>query len=177
MTSKQQHRVRETPVRQPTPARARRSASATQNQVHGNAVNLALSVLMERFHELPQADRDDVVELFQGLNATSDPEEIASIVRALSEIMAQEPLVFIPLPREEEMPPRLAEWVGIVAKNIQEQRKKKRLTQIQLAELSGIPQSYISRLENAEHSATHFTLEKLAKALGINVGTLDPWGD
>ena len=48
------------------------------------------------------------------------------------------------------------------------------MSQSELAKLAGIPQPHLSRLENAEHSPTHKTLTKIAIALGIPVGDIDP---
>lgn len=72
---------------------------------------------------------------------------------------------------------RLKAWAEHVGRKIQELRKAAGLTQVQLAERAGLPQSHISRLENAEHSATNLTLEKLAGALGVSVGDIDPCAD
>jgi ribosome-binding protein aMBF1 (putative translation factor) len=71
-------------------------------------------------------------------------------------------------------PPRLKEWMGLVAGRIREARKGAGLTQEELAERTGLPQSHISRLERGEHSPSHLTLEKLAKGLQVPLSRLDP---
>ena len=143
-------------------------------------VILAMSVLLDRIRTLPKPDRDDLYELFQGMAQTDDAEEMANIRRAIEEILAQSPVEVIPMPmpmRDTTMPPRLKSWAEHVGKKIKELRKDAGLTQAQLAEKAGLPQSHISRLENAEHSATNLTLAKIAAALGVDVGKLDPCSD
>jgi len=51
------------------------------------------------------------------------------------------------------------------------------MTQQQLAEKAGLPQSHISRLEAGMHSPSHKTLEKIAAAMEIAMGDLDPAAD
>ena len=51
------------------------------------------------------------------------------------------------------------------------------MTQTDLAKKAGLPESHISRLENAEIRATNLTLVKIAKALGVSVGDIDPCTD
>ena len=56
---------------------------------------------------------------------------------------------------------------------IKELREKRRLSQSELAELSGVSRPTISRLENDEDvETTTGTLEKLAKALDVSIRTL-----
>ena len=56
---------------------------------------------------------------------------------------------------------------------IKELREKRRLSQDELAELSGVSRPTISRLESSEDvETTTGTLEKLAKALGVSIRTL-----
>ena len=56
---------------------------------------------------------------------------------------------------------------------IQEIREKKRLSQAELAELSGVSRATIIRIESADNVVINTkTLEKLASALGVSVRTL-----
>lgn len=55
---------------------------------------------------------------------------------------------------------------------LREVRKASGMTQHQLAERSGVPQSTISEAERGAANLTLATLEKLADALGVNVSTL-----
>jgi len=56
---------------------------------------------------------------------------------------------------------------------VRELRKAMKLTQDQLADLSGVDQGNISKLERGETKGVDFrTLEKLADALGVDAGFL-----
>nr|WP_206760926.1 helix-turn-helix transcriptional regulator [Vibrio vulnificus] len=57
----------------------------------------------------------------------------------------------------------------VVGKKIKEIRKKKALTIQELAEISGVSEGHISRLENGLKSPTISTLEKLANALDVPI--------
>ena len=75
---------------------------------------------------------------------------------------------------EEPPGPGLQNWLDYVSKRIRELREKAGWTQEDLAQKTGLPQSHISRLENGKHSPAHATLEKIAAALGVGVGEIDP---
>ncbi len=141
---------------------------------------LALSVLIDRIGSLPQVDCEELFELLQDWRKADDPEERRSIQRAMEEVLAQIPAEVRPLEptgHEASMSRGLKARADRVGKRIRELRERAGLTQTVLAEKAGLPQSHISRLENAEHSATHMTLEKIARALGVRVGDIDPCGD
>lgn len=56
---------------------------------------------------------------------------------------------------------------------IKELREKRKLSQTELAELSGVSRPTISRLESGEDVVINSrTLEKLSKALGVSIKTL-----
>ena len=137
---------------------------------------MALSVLIDRIGSLPKADRDDLFELIQEWRQAEEPEAQRDIRRAIEEIVAQLPIRAKPFLSEGDKPLArgLKAWAEHVGRRIRDLREKAALTQVQLAEKAGLPQSHISRLENAEHSATNMTLEKIAKALGVEVSDLDP---
>jgi transcriptional regulator with XRE-family HTH domain len=59
-----------------------------------------------------------------------------------------------------------------MAQRIRDWRTKRKLTQRQLAELSGVSREYIARIELGQHDPTLSTIEKLAKALGVKVAKL-----
>lgn len=142
-------------------------------------VILALSVLSERIRSLSKADRDDLFELAQAWRLAEDPEEIQSIQRAMEEILAQVPLTSRVLNLSEDKPLAggLQRWAEHVGRRIQEEREQAGLTQTELAQRTGLPQSHISRIENAKHSPTHATLSKIASALNRRVEDIDPCTD
>lgn len=55
---------------------------------------------------------------------------------------------------------------------IKEIREKKGITQLELAEQVGITQVYLSYIENGHKTPTLKTLQKLAKALDVDIGEL-----
>ena len=59
-----------------------------------------------------------------------------------------------------------------VAQKLKSKRKEKRLTQIQLAELSGVSQQAISFIESSRNTPTEGTLRLLAKALNCPISEL-----
>jgi transcriptional regulator with XRE-family HTH domain len=56
-----------------------------------------------------------------------------------------------------------------VGGNIQKVRKKKGITQDQLAEISGLNRAHLYRLESGRQSMTLRTLKIIAEALGVPV--------
>lgn len=59
-----------------------------------------------------------------------------------------------------------------VSENLRNLRKKKKLTQQELARISGVSQQAISFLENGRNTPNHGTLELLAEALDCTVSEL-----
>lgn len=57
----------------------------------------------------------------------------------------------------------------ILAYQFKDWRKKKNLTQSQLAEKTGIEKGQISRIENGKYNLTLATINKIAAALGAKV--------
>ncbi len=57
-------------------------------------------------------------------------------------------------------------------KNVQEQRKVQQLSQEQLAELAGVHRTYIGMIERAEKNITLLNIEKISKALKVNISVL-----
>ncbi|MDR3619872.1 MAG: helix-turn-helix transcriptional regulator [Paludisphaera borealis] len=105
-------------------------------------------------------------------------DRIRSLSTAL-EILSQAPSRSTPMPLGDDAPmkPGLKKWADHVGGKIRELRERAGLNQSELAEKAGLTQSHVSRLENAAHSATHVTLEKIATALGVPVADIDPRAD
>jgi len=59
--------------------------------------------------------------------------------------------------------------IGATIKNL---RKRKGLQQFELAERSGISQTYLSQIENGSRSATFDTLEKICETLDVPLSIL-----
>lgn len=138
-------------------------------------VALALSIIVDRFRSLPKSDRDEMFELLMELKNTDDDEEKRGIQRAMEEILAQIPIGVRSMPLDHRPMTRgLHAWAQHVGQTIKRLREQANMTQIELAEKAGLTQSHVSRIENAEHSPTHFTLDKIAKALSVEIRELDP---
>jgi len=60
----------------------------------------------------------------------------------------------------------------LLGTRIREMRKKRRLTQVMLAETSGIPQSHMSSIERGAMLPNLVTLFRLAAALNCKVSSL-----
>jgi len=57
-------------------------------------------------------------------------------------------------------------------KNVQKYRKEKQISQEKLAELADLHRTYIGMIERAEKNITLRNIEKIAKALGIEIKDL-----
>lgn len=138
----------------------------------------AVRALAQSIKRLSPPDFDELLDLVRHLRQADDQEEYDSWVRAIEELLEPQPARAEPFPLEDEpMPTGLKKWAEHVGGRIRELRNKAGMTQVDLARAAGLTQSHVSRLENAEHSATHLTLTKIAKALGVAVGEIDPCTD
>lgn len=61
-----------------------------------------------------------------------------------------------------------------IANQLMTLRHERKLTQKQLSQASGIPQSEISRIETGEANPTYATLSALAEPFGVKVGFFVP---
>jgi ribosome-binding protein aMBF1 (putative translation factor) len=77
----------------------------------------------------------------------------------------------------EDTKSRVNDYHQRVGDQIRKRRIAKGLTQTALAKKAGIPQSHVSRLEAGQHTPTHVTIKKLAKALNTQPRMLDPGFD
>ena len=57
----------------------------------------------------------------------------------------------------------------MIGDKIRELREKRKLTQIELAKLAGISNTYLSDIERGRVNPSLKTLDKLARALGIKI--------
>ena len=60
----------------------------------------------------------------------------------------------------------------IFGNNVQRYRKNLQLSQEKLAELAGVHRTYIGMIERAEKNITLCNMEKIAKALGVEIKEL-----
>ena len=59
-----------------------------------------------------------------------------------------------------------------VVQRVQELRKKRNLSQEQLADMAGVHRTYIGMVERAEKNITLRNIKKIAKALDVNIKEL-----
>jgi DNA-binding XRE family transcriptional regulator len=137
------------------------------------ALTMAIAVLVERIRNLPEEDRDELFKLSKLLIAPKNEEEGRCAVLAFREILDQGKGRVDSFFAEEE-PIGLDGWIEFVSKKIKTAREDARLTQSDLEEKTGLPQSHISRLENGVHSPSASTLAKIADATGKPLSYFDP---
>ncbi len=146
--------------------------------VESKYVDIIVTYLMEQIRQLPRESVDDFVTLLKTLNQPeTSTEEQEEILETMREILYPESLGKIHFGRPESVtntPENLHKRSRHVGNTIKKYRSQKGMTQAALAKRSDLPQSHISRLEQGTHSPSMKTLEKIAKALKIQVGNLDP---
>lgn len=144
------------------------------------------SVRRPNLHEDEKARIASLVELCFAYERESDPEEKANILRTLEEISANEPL---------ELPTETVEkWEGKLEASSADFRKAKRKldgrreafqkiyfslrakaglqTQEAVAKKAGLRRSYVAVIESGDHYPQQKTMQKLAKAFGVDVTEL-----
>ena len=62
---------------------------------------------------------------------------------------------------------KTSEYIALIARSIQEQRRIQGLTQKQLADKLSVSQAMVSKWENGEENFTAATLVKISSALGL----------
>jgi DNA-binding XRE family transcriptional regulator len=118
-----------------------------------------------------------LIDLFQ--NDTFDPEnseELIEIGEAINELFSDEtPRLVKGLISSQDPEIRKAEeWFKGLGQAIRRLRRQKRWTQKELAQRSGLSQTAISRFENGTLAPGSRGIERIAKALGVHPGEIDP---
>lgn len=134
---------------------------------------MVVAILLDRIAHLPKDAKDDLAELMTLLSKSVSQEERDEIMVAMKELIQPTLIGGLVQGAMPKAGSDLAARTLHLGQKIRELRAKKSLTQADLAELSGLPQSHISRLEVGKHSPSHMTLEKIAKALGVEVHDID----
>ena len=60
----------------------------------------------------------------------------------------------------------------IFGRNVQKYRKEKQVSQERLAEIAGVHRTYVGMIERAEKNITLRNMEKIAKALNVEIKDL-----
>lgn len=136
---------------------------------------------------LTASDKVDVFDVLLNLLIdTPNTVQLTESYRLMQEIIAGRREDTSPVDMPQSHDDRIAKtdepvdyhnWKQWVGGKIQELRAEKKWTQEDLAKKSGLPQSHISRIERFKLSPSRRTVERLAKAFGVPVGTLDPTVD
>lgn len=140
--------------------------------------DVMVAFVIERFKQMSAETYADIFTLLKEITdpqtSERDQQEIFSTIREIlfPELIGE--LQAGPLGFDGPVPERVQKRTDHVSKKIKQKREEQRLTQAQLAEKSGLQQSHICRLESGKHSPSYKTLEKIASALGITIGDLDP---
>ena len=142
--------------------------------IHGQAMTMALAILSERIRSLSKEDKVDLYDLLKEIPNAETHEELEEVVIGMKEILDQEPVQLSTLDFTENNGNGLQTWIDFVRGRIKQKREASGPTQTQLAKKSGLPQSHISRLEAGKHSPSRATLERIANALGVALDELDP---
>ena len=129
---------------------------------------------------LPSETAEDLVELFRQHSEELDPEIKSDIAQTIQEILMPD-MLNVELRKEfelgkesPEVRDRLSKYRMRVGDQIVHWRKERELSQEALADMAGISQSHICRLETGVHVPTFETIEKIAVALDIEPSKLDP---
>lgn len=141
------------------------------------AVEKALLV----FRNLPPQKRERVAKMLELLETAESAEEGQEIAKAITEVLAKAAGHMPPggqvIDLEHGVSDRAKATVRGYYRNIgnaiRTHREKMGLTQKQLAEASGLPQSHISRLEAGLHAPTQITIRKIAEGLNVDPGQID----
>lgn len=137
---------------------------------------LIVSYVIHRFAKLSKESLSALMDLVPELRDCDSAETYREIADTMREILFPNEMIGN-LQKQESRPPlterlqKRSEWIGKIIKAL---REEKDWTQDKLAEESELPQSHISRLEKGKHSPSRRTLERIAKALGVDLRELDP---
>lgn len=134
--------------------------------------------LLKRFKELPNESLKDIVSLMEMItNPETVPKERDDIYETIREILFPQLIGTVCIGHAgqvEHTPDNVQERINWVGTTVKRRREEKGFTQTDLAKKSGLRQPQISRLEAGVHSPSFKTLERIANALGVAVGDLDP---
>lgn len=142
--------------------------AAVSHKVTGNDT-------IDSLRALSPKDRDDAFKLLSAMDSCATAEEEEEIREALLEILTHESMTSSPLASAGDRPERLDKWVRHVGTTIKRLRESRFWTQADLAKRAGLSdQAHVSRIESGQISPSRRTIERIALALGVSIGTIDP---
>lgn len=130
-------------------------------------VESAIRIFTRRIGRLSKAEMESVVDLLKDYHASGTDYDRREIIETIAELVFDRPLVIHQdlLDTHRSRPEQLEKWCMWIGRRVRDARTDKGLTQEQLAELTGLPQSHISRIECGKHSPSRFTIEKIARGV------------
>jgi DNA-binding XRE family transcriptional regulator len=135
-------------------------------------------ILLNRILKMPPSQHQRIcrlVDLYRNAKTEQDASEIGEV---LAEILFGEPKDYTASKLSSDVSPdgreALKKHRKCVGKQLRKCRQGLKMSQEELAEKAGIPQSHVCRLETGKHAPTYLTIEKLANALGVAASQLDP---
>jgi hypothetical protein len=142
------------------------------------AVPQVASFLGQLIARLPLSaqGKRDIWAFVADLSEAETEDDVAYILAAIKEVLQgpQGGVTKHAFEKSEKKSEGYQKWVAWISSRVRAERNAAGLTQDQLAEKSGLPQSHISRIENARHSPSHATLGKIAAALSKPLKVFDP---
>jgi DNA-binding XRE family transcriptional regulator len=153
-------------------------ATSRGSSIENRLTGAAIAVTVSRIVQLSKEDQLALWHCVKDCSTIKTQEDAAETAETILEILdpmdSPPKLVDLNEWSERNTPEKCKKWLAYVSSRIRLFRAERKLTQTELARLSGLPQSHISRLERGVHSPSHGTLKKLADVFGVEVNQLDP---
>lgn len=139
------------------------------------SVSMAVGIVVDRLSRLDKDDRNDLFRLAKALPTAQTEEEQEAIYTAMLEILEQTSsgIRTMPEPRMDAGK-KLEKWKQHVAAKVRQLRMAAGLTQEDLAKAAKLPQSHVSRIEQAHLAPSSRTIDRIADALSAKPGDIDP---
>src|SRR5438093_684826 len=106
------------------------------------AFTMAISVIFHRLSKLQSDDLEEIYTLAKELPKAQSEEEVEAIRSAMLEILDQKHSGVRAFELASQTPEKLQKWINYVASKVLELRKAAGMTQMELAEKTGLPQSH-----------------------------------
>jgi DNA-binding XRE family transcriptional regulator len=136
----------------------------------------AVATVIARMVQLDEQDQKDLWECVKDLGSLKTRQDVDDAMKTIIEILEPTDKSSLAMSSSalDDLHPRQTHesWLVWISEKLRTLRKQQNLTQGELAERAGLPQSHISRLERGVHSPSMKTLKKLANALQVDVGKL-----
>lgn len=139
------------------------------------SVSMAVGIVMDRISRLGKEDQNDLFLLVKAMLQAKTEEEQEAIRIAMLEILEQSTggVKAMPVPKKGTAE-NLTKWKTHVAERVRQLRTEAEMTQDDLAAKADLPQSHVSRIEKAHLAPSSRTIDRLAVALGVRPGDIDP---